>query len=282
MNKKIGFRIGEGLTLAWVRRNKWQITISFPFILFLFRLVLHSPVTHASTSPTENSKTNQAVPTLPDGSVLLVNPANGMPFEKVLPDGTRVWICGGSVVQYSERPDGRTREVNVTGQAAFEVAKVCRKPFVVHAGNTVIRVLGTYFNVNNFADEPECRITLIRGKIQVTNGSRMHYLKPCEEAAVSDSRMLVRKTDHPLSCLSWASKTPFFSFYRNDLHTVLRQLARVYQVKISNPENFYGEPIDAKYYYSDSLKRILPHLNLAWNDEIHLETSGDTIYVFKR
>ena len=220
--------------------------------------------------------------TLPDGSILLENPLNGAPFEKVLPDGTGVWVCAGSVVLYSDRPDGKTREVTVTGQAAFEVAKNSRKPFIVHAGTTVIKVLGTYFNVMNFADEPDCRITLIRGKLQVINGSRMQYLKSSEQMVVNDSRMQVRKMDRPLARLSWASNPPFFNFREEDFGTEFRDLARTYQVKIFNPENFCGKPIEGTFLKSDSLQKILRIINLAANDDIYLEYKGDTIYVDKR
>ncbi|HEY6901642.1 MAG TPA: FecR domain-containing protein, partial [Puia sp.] len=119
-----------------------------------------------------------------DGSTRLHNESHASPIGDELPDGTRVKLDYSSTVQYCDRPDGKSREVLMTGQVAFEVTQNNSKPFVVHAGNTEIRVLGTYFNVMNYADEPATAITLIRGKIQISVKNTSLYLKPGEMALI--------------------------------------------------------------------------------------------------
>lgn len=94
----------------------------------------------------------------------------GGEYRLMLADGSRVWMNAGSRLRYPER-FGRSREVYLTGEAYFEVAKDSCRPFRVHTEDYGVEVLGTRFNVTAYADETG-RATLAGGSIKVTRGGR--------------------------------------------------------------------------------------------------------------
>ncbi len=102
-----------------------------------------------------------------------------------LPDGTQVWINSGSKLTYSGKFKGHLREVFLDGEAYFDVVKDPQRPFIVHAANIDIRVLGTAFNVRAYDADKSIEATLIHGSIEVVNRSQPDapkvMLKPHEK-----------------------------------------------------------------------------------------------------
>ena len=85
----------------------------------------------------------------------------------VLADGTKVWLNAGSRLVYPVSFTGKTREVQLEGEAFFDVAQQERQPFFVHTGKITVRVLGTQFDVKAYREDAQVSTTLISGKIQV-------------------------------------------------------------------------------------------------------------------
>ncbi|RTZ80485.1 MAG: hypothetical protein DSY98_04325, partial [SAR324 cluster bacterium] len=74
----------------------------------------------------------------------------GKTFQVVLSDGTRVHLNAGTMLRYPVRfVKGRDREVFMEGEALFDVSKDAKRPFVVHANQLGVRVLGTQFVVSS-------------------------------------------------------------------------------------------------------------------------------------
>lgn len=74
--------------------------------------------------------------------------------EFTLPDGSVVWLNQDSRLYYSNDLKGKIREVKLEGEGYFNVAKDAEHPFVVQAGDMVIKVLGTRFTVSAYNDRP--------------------------------------------------------------------------------------------------------------------------------
>lgn len=91
----------------------------------------------------------------------------GVPEKRILPDSSIVWLNAGSNIRYAENFLQNKREVYLEGEAYFKIKQDAAHPFVVHAGNIVIRVLGTEFNVQAYVEENQIETTLVNGKIQV-------------------------------------------------------------------------------------------------------------------
>ena len=116
--------------------------------------------------------------------------ANGSRTHLTLPDGTRVWLNAGSHLTYDKNYGSARREINLTGEAFFEVAKNSQQPFIIHTSRMDVRVLGTSFNVKSYAADKTTEATLVRGSIAVSIKNRPDetiILKPNQKLIVTSA-----------------------------------------------------------------------------------------------
>ena len=129
----------------------------------------------------------------------------GKDYTVLLPDGSRVKLHPGSRISYPTRFIGDTRQVSLTGEAYFIVAKDATKPFIVKTGNVYTKVLGTEFNVKSWNEDgiSNNEITLITGSVMVSRTSASTEtgkgvtLKPGQQATLNAtlSSFNVREVD---------------------------------------------------------------------------------------
>ncbi len=113
-----------------------------------------------------------------------------------LSDGSVVTLNSETVLRYPASFNGATREVYLSGEAFFDVAKDHAHPFIVHAGKMNIKVLGTAFNVKHYDNDAKSETTLIRGAIEVTMADRPSdriILKPNEKLILNSEILKQRK-----------------------------------------------------------------------------------------
>lgn len=111
----------------------------------------------------------------------------GTRTTQVLPDGSRVWLNAGSKLVFGKNFGENLREVTLTGEAFFDVAKNPDIPFVIHTNTLDIRVLGTQFNVKSYPTDKTTETSLIRGSVEVVVKKRpneKYVLKPNEKLVV--------------------------------------------------------------------------------------------------
>lgn len=164
----------------------------------------------------------------------------GGQFKIILADGTKVWMNAGSSLKYPTAFNGAVREVELSGEAYFEVEKDAQHPFRVMVNNTAVDVLGTAFNVMAYHDEAAVNTTLVQGAVMVRGNGRSEQLKPGEQASVQNGGGFEVKEVDLDEAVAW--KNGLFIFQDADLKTVMRQLARWYDVEIE----YEGRPTDMK------------------------------------
>src|SRR5690606_25037817 len=96
-------------------------------------------------------------------------------YKLILSDGTEVWLNSLSNLRFPFNFIGEKREVFLEGEAYFKVAKDT-KPFIVHVGETDIKVLGTSFNINS--DGTQVITSLVEGSVLNSAGNESVLLKP--------------------------------------------------------------------------------------------------------
>ena len=96
----------------------------------------------------------------------------------LLDDGTEVWLNADSKLKYPIAFSGESREVILSGEAYFDVAKNKDCPFIIQSQDYKIRVLGTTFNLNNYEDSEELQLTLCTGKVLMNFGEEQLKLTP--------------------------------------------------------------------------------------------------------
>ena len=118
----------------------------------------------------------------------------GAEYHLVLSDGTRVWMNARSRLVYPVA-FGDTREVELEGEAYFEVTRDENRPFIVHAGQVAVKVLGTEFNVNTCRKQ-KVQTVLVKGSVQVENGGKREVvLRPGELAETVGTQIRVTQVN---------------------------------------------------------------------------------------
>lgn len=108
---------------------------------------------------------------------------NGQISKAVLPDNTVVWLNSGSSLTYSNQFGIKNRDVELTGQAYFDVTKNEDIPFIVSCDAVNVKVLGTRFTAEAYPDSPEISVVLEEGAVELTpvnSHEAFAYLKPNE------------------------------------------------------------------------------------------------------
>lgn len=207
-----------------------------------------------------------------------ISTANGETYQVKLPDGSLVWLNAASSLTYSPGLiDAGKRQVKLSGEAYFEVAKDKLHPFIVHANNQEVQVLGTHFNVNAYTNEPALVTTLLEGAVKVTAGSTKRLLKPGEQAVNIDGVITV-STANIDKIMDWRNN----EFYVNhiDFKTAMRKIARWYDVEViynsSVPDDI---EIGGWVSRDEKLSSVLKSIESA--GIVHFKVDGRKIYVSK-
>ena len=204
----------------------------------------------------------------------LSTPRGGQ-YKLILPDGSGVWLNSASSIRYATVFSGSERMVEVTGEAYFEIAHNASKPFVVKVNEMNITVLGTHFNVNAYNDESSVNTTLLEGSVNVSKAGNSMKLKPGQQAQLTSGGRFKVINDVDLDeVVAW--KNGYFSFNRADLHTVMRQIARWYDVTISYEGDIPHREFVGKINRSNNASEVLKILQ---ESKVHFRIEGKKIIV---
>jgi ferric-dicitrate binding protein FerR (iron transport regulator) len=170
------------------RRMAWLAIPSLCLIIGLTWYFQHKPSTNTPLLVGAN-----VVPHTNAANEILTG--NGSRTHLSLPDGTKVWLNAGSRIDYPKNFGISGREVDLTGEAFFDVAPDAGKPFVIHTRKIDIRVLGTKFNIKSYPTDRTTETTLIKGSIEVSIRNRPSdkiILKPNQKLVVADDDSLMK------------------------------------------------------------------------------------------
>lgn len=155
----------------------------------------------------------------------------GGQYQVILSDGTKVWLNAASSLSYPTAFTGRDRQVQLKGEAYFEVAGNKDKPFSVLVNTMHVDVLGTHFNIMAYDDETSIKTTLLEGSVKVTKGEASHLLASGQEASFDRSTESIRVRDVDVDeAVAW--KNGVFQFGGASIETVMREIARWYDVDV--------------------------------------------------
>jgi ferric-dicitrate binding protein FerR (iron transport regulator) len=168
-------------------------------------------------------------------------------FFLVLSDGTKVWLNASTTMRYPVSFDDETREVELTGEAYFEVHPDAEKPFIVKTNSVKVEVLGTHFNVKAYPDDALSQTTLSQGKVKVTSEDKELVLLPDQQAnyILEGNQLSVKNVDASVFT-SW--KDGKFMYVDESISYILNDLRKWY-----NFEDLYED---------ESLKRVRFSVNV--------------------
>ena len=150
----------------------------------------------------------------------------GCTSKASLPDGSVVWLNANSTLEYSGKLSGNSRDVNLRGEAYFNVHADSRHPFIVHTPYMSVTATGTEFNVNAYDDDAS--VTLAKGKVTVTDASDRISLLPGEHLALRNGHPAVSKSSDLGRYCGWRDGVLIFE--DDSIHTICRRLEQIYNV----------------------------------------------------
>ncbi len=207
-----------------------------------------------------------------------ISTPRGGQYQVTLADGTAVWLNAQSSIRFPVIFTGKERQVEITGEAYFEVAKDASKPFKVKAAASGIEVLGTHFNVNAYQDEAAIKTTLVEGKVKVYAGTAGNeaFLLPGQQSAVQkNGSITVNEHADTEEALAW--KNGRFQFRSADLRSILRQLQRWYDADVEFRDNVAGLRFSGQLTRTDDVVKLFQKIELT--GEVHFRVEGKKIIV---
>ena len=211
----------------------------------------------------------------------IATPKGGQ-YQVILPDGTKVWLNAASSLRYPAHFSGKARKVTLSGEAYFEVSKALDKakltniPFIVETEQQEVEVLGTHFNINAYTDEPGVKTTLLEGAVRVGpsgHPNKSVVLKPGEQSYLNENTL---KTSAVNTDEAVAWKNGLFMFKDADLKTVMRAIARWYDVEVSYQGVIPKREFSGEMYRNLNLNQILDVLSFY---KVNFRIAGKKIIV---
>lgn len=124
-----------------------------------------------------------------------VSVPSGNRTHLLLPDGTSVWLSGNTSLRYPLAFSKKGREIELDGEAYFEVAKG-KTPFLVKTEKYDVEVLGTVFNIEAYSNKSHFKTILYEGKVKLYDlrHTKEVFLLPGETAELIENELKVAPT----------------------------------------------------------------------------------------
>ena len=206
-----------------------------------------------------------------------VSTPKGRQWQLTLNDGTKVWLNAASSIHYPINFTGNQRIIEITGEAYLEVSPNPGAPFIVKTPTQEIQVLGTHFNINAYADEPILRTTLLEGSIKVSAAGKTTLLHPGEQVAnITATGDLATTKPDVANVIAWINGR--FKFDHSDIKTVMRQIARWYDVEVEYRGSLPDYQFAGGTFRNNNLSEVLQVLELSG---LHFKLENQKIIVMQ-
>jgi len=195
-----------------------------------------------------------------EGERMEVSTPAGTTTSITLSDGTQVLLGANSRLEYAKHFSAGKREVTLTGEARFNVAKDAGRPFIVHTEQIQTQVLGTVFDVKAYPQTlPD--VTLYEGKVEVSlNGTAPRLMQPGEQAFLNkEGKLQLEKASEETS--KWAEGE--FAFDNRELMAVMQEIGSWYNISVV----FHSRPLlEERIYFRMSRKASTNEVLAVLND----------------
>jgi transmembrane sensor len=180
--------------------------------------------------------------------------ANATTAQDTLPDGTTAFLNRQSSITFKFDKKTQTRKVELKGEGFFEVKHEEEKPFVIEAEETIVRDLGTAFNVKAYPGEDTVEVVVQSGVVQFYTVDNPGLNLNAGETGIYSKRTRTFTRLARADTNVFAYKTGVFAFHSTDLRSVVERINDVYEsdIKLDNDKigacrltvNFNHEELD--------------------------------------
>jgi len=205
----------------------------------------------------------------------MLSTTRGEQMQVILPDGTLVFLNAESSLKYpTSFVKQDEREVSLTGEGYFEVAKDKAHPFIVKTEQQEVEVLGTHFNINSYTNEPGVKTTLLEGSVKISADQKTKILTPGNQAVNTNGNINISKVDTELA-VAWKNNN--FVFDVLSIKEIMRMLERWYNVDVIYTDHIPEGTFWGSVSRFDNISQVLISLEATGN--VHFEIKGRKIYV---
>ncbi len=233
-------------------------------------------------------------------AVRVVSTNNGSRTKLLLPDGSGVWLNAGSKLSYQKKMDGKLREVELTGEAFFDIVKDPARPFIIHTSKMDVKVTGTQFNVKAYELDKTFETSLINGSVEVSltkDPLKKYILKPNQKfvlasidtagrveagssPAPSDKVQIKELTYRPGTNSdvesSWTRN--ILSFEDEPFSEVSMKMERWYDVKFEFKDKRWGNEFLSGSFEKESLEQAMTALRFSTGFNFSIRNKIISIY----
>jgi ferric-dicitrate binding protein FerR (iron transport regulator) len=206
LHNKINEKSSEQRTIRFYQKPFFRIAASIVFILGIF-WISYSTFIQSKFEITETRASH---------------------LEKVLPDGTTVYLNANSSIKFPKHFSANNRKVELSGEAFFNVKKDAKRPFIIKAEDAIIKVLGTSFNVNT---NNKVEVLVKTGKVSLSsvfNNKKLILTKG--EFGILKNQTIEKVSISDINYLSW--KTQLLDFRDAPLSYVIDVINKTYTENI--------------------------------------------------
>lgn len=182
----------------------------------------------------------------------------GQRTEVTLSDGTRVWLNSNTTLRMAAGSGDSSRDIELSGEAYFEVTHDEHRPFVVHTGGHEVQVLGTKFSVYAYDDSREFSVRLYNGAVNVSDTRTKEHvlLAPNEKVKMLADGRLVKTGFERSESLLWLDGIYYFD--NLDYGSIFKKLQEYYRVRIDvRSPKVLQYRCTCKFRQEDGLRHIL-------------------------
>lgn len=184
----------------------------------------------------------------------------GQRAELILPDSTRVWLNAHSKLIYPVSFGKGNRQVELNGEAYFDVVHNEKQPFIVKTRQMDIQVLGTEFNVTSYSSDFE--VALLRGCIELSSPrlSSNYRMKEKEHIRLQNNK-LISKDISDYDYFRW--KEGLICFNNESVATIIEKLKLYYDIDIEvYNQKFINSRYTGKFRTKDGIEQVLKVLQI--------------------
>lgn len=193
-----------------------------------------------------------------------------------LSDGTEIRLNSHSEIVVSQSYLKGTREVNLTGEAYFDVAHNPDQPFIIHANQSTVEVLGTAFNVRSVAGQQNVQVAVIEGRVSfrgAENGPGQEQLSVIlskNQYGYLDLKNRFMNVDDLAveNYLAWKSGS--FNFEELTMKQVCTQLNRIYNIQCQFTDELIPNMHLTAYFSKKSMEKTLEVIALSLKLEFEM------------
>ena len=207
----------------------------------------------------------------------------GQRAQITLADGTRVWLNSKSTMKYAANFGRKERNVELDGEAYFEVAKNKNIPFYVHTETNKVKVVGTSFNVCAYSGSHEFGTTLVEGIVDIypANSSQIITRLQKDEVFLNENGKCRKAVLPSYEYLRW--KEGLYCFDDAPFSGILGRLEKYYNVKITvaSPQLLNYGSFTGKFREQDGIEHILRTISKDHPFKFRINEEKDSIVIYE-